>query len=155
MSETRVSHLFATGIFVAAVAGILSWRFYDELFAIPVTVSVTLWLMTLLCVVLALKIKGHIQGGTIGFGRTQLDPLRAAMWFAIGRASAWTGALVGGAYLGLASYVVPNASELVAASEDLAGVLSSLLGGISLSTAGVYLERACTLPPPTDAESIG
>ncbi|WJZ03686.1 DUF3180 domain-containing protein [Corynebacterium freiburgense] len=155
MTQTRVSHLFVAGFFTAAIAGILSWRFYDELFAIPVTVSLTLWLMTLLCVVLALKIKGHIEGGTIGFDSTQLDPLRAAMWFAIGRASAWTGALVGGAYLGLASYVVPNAGELVAASEDLAGVLASLLGGISLSAAGVYLERACTLPPPTDAESIG
>ena len=155
MTQTRVSHLFAVGFFVSAVSGILTWRFYEELFAIPVTVSITLWLMTILCVVLAWKVRGHIEGGTIGFGSTQLDPLRAAMWFAIGRASAWTRAVVGGAYLGLASYVVPNAGQLLAANEDLAGVLASLLGGISLSAAGVYLERACTLPPPTDAESIG
>ena len=68
----------------------------------------------------------------------------------VGKASAWTGAIVGGAYAGIAVYVLPKAGELVAASGDVAGVVSSALGGAAMCVTGVVLERHCEAPPPPD-----
>ena len=66
----------------------------------------------------------------------------------VGKASAWTGAALGGAYVGMAFFILPHAGELTAAAQDTAGVLSSALGGAAMSAAGVILERHCQAPPP-------
>ena len=73
----------------------------------------------------------------------------------IGKASAWTGAIIGGAYVGIGSYIVPRAGDLIAAGDDLPGVLASAFGGIALAVAGVYLERHCETPPPAEGEMVG
>ena len=53
----------------------------------------------------------------------------------------------------IASFVVPRSGELVAASDDLPGVLASLSGAVALCVAGVVLERHCVAPPPPDGET--
>ena len=85
--------------------------------------------------------------------RSQINPVTAAQWLVVGKASAWTGAIVSGVYAGIASFVVPRSGELVAASDDLPGVLASLSGAVALCVAGVVLERHCVAPPPPDGET--
>ncbi|MFV8381648.1 DUF3180 domain-containing protein [Corynebacterium hindlerae] len=152
MKSTSITALIFSGVVVACATAILTWGFYGSLPATAASASVTLWLLTLVCLVLAWRIRERKDAGKIGMDRSQLSPLLAAQFLVIAKASAWTGALVGGAYLGIAMYVLPRAADLVAAAEDVPGVIASTLGGIALSAAGVYLERNCETPPPTDGE---
>ncbi|MEX3514773.1 MULTISPECIES: DUF3180 domain-containing protein [unclassified Corynebacterium] len=148
MKRTSIGTLVGVGLFVAAAAAILTGRFYGSMLAIPATVSITLWVMTALCLGLAWKVRQAKNDDGIGLDRTQLNPLTIAQFMLVAKASAWTGTIVGGAYAGIACYVVPNAGRLAAASDDLTGVLASALGGLAMAIAGVVLERYCEVPPP-------
>ena len=79
-----------------------------------------------------------------------LNPMTITQFMLVGKASAWTGSIVGGIYAGIAVYVIPNVSTLAAASDDLVGVIASALGGLAMSAAGLRLERHCETPPPPD-----
>ena len=107
--------------------------------------------MALVCVVLGRRVANSRDDHGIGMDRSQLDPLTAARYLVFGQAAAWTGAILGGGYAGIASYVIPKASELVAAREDLPVVVAAAVGGVALAAAGVYLERACQNPMPPEA----
>lgn len=151
MKRTSISALVGVALFVAAAAAILTTRFYGSMLAIPATVSISLWAMALVCVLLTLKVRGAKDDEHgIGLDNSQLNPMTIAQFLLVGKASAWTGAIVGGAYAGMAVYVVPRAGELVAASGDLTGVVTSALGGAEMCVAGVVLERHCEVPPPSD-----
>lgn len=151
MTRTSISALIGTALFVAAAAAILTTRFYGSMLAIPATVSISLWAMALVCVLLTLKVRGAKDDEHgIGLDNSQLNPMTIAQFLLVGKASAWTGAIVGGAYVGMAVYVVPRAGELVAAAGDLVGVVTSALGGAAMCVSGVVLERHCEVPPPTD-----
>lgn len=152
MTRTRVSALVGVAVFFAAAAAMLTRRFYGSMMSIPATVSLTLWGMTLLCGVLAYKVYKAKQDDAYGIGldNSQLNPLTVMQFMLVGKASAWTGAIVGGAYIGIAIYVIPNVGHLVAASEDVLGVVLSALGGLALAIAGVVLERQCEVPPTSD-----
>lgn len=155
MQRTPIIGLVAAGGFTAAVAAILTWRFYGSMSTIPVNVSLTLWLMTAVCLVLAWKVRDRVADGRIGQDRSQLHPLTVALFLVIGKSSAWTGAIIGGGYLGVATYIVPRLGDLTAAADDLPGVLACVLGGLAMSVSGVYLERHCETPPPADGEPVG
>src|SRR5699024_6551955 len=106
----------------------------------------------ILCAGLAWKVhkaKGEDAHG-IGLDRSQINPMTIARFMLVGKASAWTGTIVGAAYLGMALYVVPMAGQIAAAADDVTGVVSSVLGGLAMAVAGVILERHCEVPPPTD-----
>ena len=151
MKRTSISALVGVALFVAAAAAILTTRFYGSMLAIPATVSISLWAMALVCVLLTLTVRGAKDDEHgIGLDNSQLNPMTIAQFLLVGKASAWTGAIVGGAYAGMAVYVVPRAGELVAAAGDLAGVVTSALGGVAMCIAGVVLERHCEVPPPSD-----
>lgn len=154
MTRTPVLWLVATGAFLAVGMAMITWSFYGSMMSIPITFSLTMWIMALVCVVFAWKVRDRLSAGLIGQDRSQLNPVTAAMFLVFGKASAWTGAIVGGAYIGIATYVIPHVGDLVAASEDLPGVLFSSLGGIALSAAGLYLERHCETPPPAEGELV-
>lgn len=156
MSRTSPRYLIALALVIAAGMAIVTWRFYGSFVPIPWAVSVTLWLLVVVNVAAAQKVKSSMEEEhSIGLDRSQLDPMTVALFAAMAKASAWTGSIVGGIYLGIASYVVPNAGRLEAAAEDLPGVLTSLIGAIALVVAALYLERHCETPPPTDGEPAG
>lgn len=151
MKRTSLGALIGVGVFMAAAAAILTTRFYGSMMAIPVTVSATLWLMVVVCLGLTWKVdKATDEDHGIGLDNSQLNPMTIAQFMLVGKASAWTGAIVGGLYAGVAVYVIPNAGTLVAAADDLVGVLASVIGGVAMSAAGLRLERHCETPPPPD-----
>ncbi|WP_394281437.1 DUF3180 domain-containing protein [Corynebacterium sp.] len=155
MTRTPISGLVGAGLFTAAALTILTWGFYGNFNAISPLASAALWIMAVVCAFLTYWVKKRRDEGLIGLDRSQLNPMMVANFMVIGKASAWTGAIVGGGYAGMAVYVVPNASVLVAAQADLPGVLSGAIGGVALSIAGVILERACEVSPPADGETVG
>lgn len=155
MKRTPIWALAAAGAFVAAVAAILTWGFYGSFASIHWGLSLTVWIMVAACILCTVKARKSMNDEAIGLDNSQLDPMTMAGFTVFSKASAWTGTLVGGAYLGIAIYVVPNAGFLAAAAEDLPGVLASLAAGIALAVAGVILERNCVTPPPPDGELVG
>lgn len=148
MKRTSVPALVGVGGFVAALTFIATGRLYGVMPGVPVAVSATLWVMAIVCVVIAINVRKRKEDGRIGLDRSQLNPVTAAQFLVIGMASAWTGAVIGGLYTGMAAWVAPRVGQLQAASEDLPGVIASALGGVVLAAAGIYLERSCEVDPP-------
>src|SRR5699024_8979488 len=93
--------------------------------------------------------KGEDAHG-IGLDRSQINPMTIARFMLVGKASAWTGTIVGSAYLGMALYVVPMAGQIVAAQDDVAGVVSSVLGRAAVAIHGIILAGRCEVAHPTD-----
>lgn len=147
MKKTNITVLVASGAFVAAAAAILTYGFYSDMPPLSAGVAAMLWLVAAVCAVMARVVRRNVGEGTVGFDRSQMSPIAIANWLAIGRASAWTGSIAAGAYIGIGLYVVPKAAQLVSAGEDLPAVLLSAAGGIGLSAAGLWLERSCEVPP--------
>lgn len=153
MKPTHIAALIGIAGFCAAATFIVVAQFYSYFPPVPTSVAITLWAMAGLCALLAVVVKGRVKDNRIGFDKSQLEPTRAANFLVMGKASAWTGAIFGGGYLGLAIYIIPRISMLTAAGEDTPKVIGALIGGFALSAAGLWLERACQAPPPKDAES--
>lgn len=155
MSRTNLLALAAAAAFCALATLIITWRFYGSLTAVPASGGALMWCLAVVCVIIALRVRDRKKDNRIGLDRSQLNPLRVAQFLVIGKASAWTGAIIGGAYIGMACYVLPMAAKLSAAADDTPTVIFAALGGVALSAAGVWLERTCEVPPPTDAELVG
>ncbi|AIT61849.1 DUF3180 domain-containing protein [Corynebacterium doosanense] len=150
MNRTSLGALAGTFVFLAAAFGILTWRFYGSFPPIPAAGAVTVWLLVAVVVVLILL----VRRADIGLDRTQLDPITVARMMIVGKASAWTGAVLGGLYSGVATYVIPQAGILAAAQDEAPVVLAAALGSLALSVAGVVLERHCEAPPPLDGQTV-
>lgn len=146
--------LIGAGGFSAAISAILTWRFYGSMTTIPITISISLWVLAVFCFFAGHRVRSQVGEGKIGQDRSQLNPVTAAYFLMLGKSAAWTGTVIGGVYVGVASYVIPRVGDLIAASSDLPGVLASALGGVALCAAGVYLERGCQVPPTQSGETI-
>ncbi|EEI26029.1 MULTISPECIES: DUF3180 domain-containing protein [Corynebacterium] len=151
MNLTDIRALIATGGFFAAAAAILTWRFYGAIGGFSAAASVTLWAIAALCGYLGWRVRRAMKDDNIGQDRSQLNPVTAAQWLVIGKTSAWTGGIVGGAYVGVLIVLLFNL-HLASAVDDLPGVIVSTLGGLAASAAGLYLERGCHIPPASSAE---
>ena len=151
MNLTDIRALIAAGGFFAAAAAILTWRFYGAIGGFSAAASVTLWAIAGLCAYLGWRVRRAMKDDNIGQDRSQLNPVTAAQWLVIGKTSAWTGGIVGGAYVGVLMVLLFNL-HLASAVDDLPGVIISTLGGLAASAAGLYLERGCHIPPASSAE---
>lgn len=151
MKRTSVGALAGTYLFLLAATAILTWRFYGLLPPVPAAGALTVWLLVVVVGTL-IVIR---RRGDVGLDRTQLDPITVARMMVVGKASAWTGAVLGGIYSGVAGYVLAQAGNLVAAQNETPAVVAAALGSIALAVAGVVLERHCEAPPPLDGETVG
>ena len=138
---------------MAAAAFILVRRFYGALTTVGVTASLPLWIVAATCLFIAYMVAKRREEGNVGLDRSQLNPMMAANFMLLGKASAWSGAICGGLFAGLLIYIAPRIDVLAAAQSDLPGTLSGTFGGLALAIAGVVLERACEVSPPTEGEA--
>ncbi|MDY3127603.1 MAG: DUF3180 domain-containing protein [Corynebacterium sp.] len=152
MKRTSIPLLIGVGVFLTLAVFIVVRGFYGHMMAIPATVSLPMWAVAVLCGGLAWKVYSAKKDKSFGIGldTSQLNPLTVAQFLVVGKAAAWTGTIVGSAYLGIALYVCPRVGELASASNDSVGVASAVLGGLAMAVAGVVLERHCEVPPPSD-----
>ncbi|MDY6050459.1 MAG: DUF3180 domain-containing protein [Corynebacterium sp.] len=152
MKLTSIPALIATSLFLAACSGIIVWRWYGEMNGFSASASVTVWVIALVCFLLARKLRAARADNMIGQDRSQISPVTAANWLVIGKASAWMGAIVGGAYLGILVFLLTQLSQLEAAVADLPGVIACLVGSILAAAAGIYLERSAHIDPPAHGD---
>lgn len=144
---TKISHL-ALVVLIAGVSGwVVGLSLYGSLPKISWSNSLLLWLMAVACSWAAWNIRKRIAEGGIGMDRSQWSPVLVANWMLVGKATAWIGAAFAGIYVGLCVYVWPLAGDVIAAGEDLPGVVITAVAGFIASAAGVYLERQCLVPP--------
>lgn len=108
------------------------------------------WVLTAVCLFAARWVRSAIDDERVGQDRSQVAPLVLARWLVVGTASAWLGAVLLGVNVGGLLWALPRWSELAAAAEDGPVAAVGALTGLALVAAGLWLERACRIPPDDD-----
>lgn len=153
MTRIATSTLVLVALVGAVAAYVLTGAFLGSL--PPIGWGwVTLLVVAAVDVLLALRIRSALSDGGVGQDRSQMHPLTIARCGALGQASAVLGAATGGLGAGLTLFFVPRLGDLAAAGEELPASIAVLVSGALLVAAGLFLESACSPPPPED-ESEG
>lgn len=146
-------------ITAALISIIVSWLIVRVSYSSlpPVSLFTAVWIFVLAGVDIwaSLYIRRRIEKGEVGLDRTQLNPLVALRWLALGKASSLFGAILAGITIGAGCYVWPKYSVLVAAHDDTLGLALIAIASLCLSIAGMRLEKACKVPPPSNDAHIG
>ncbi|MEZ3179365.1 DUF3180 domain-containing protein [Streptomyces pimonensis] len=157
MKELRIRVL--AGVFV--VAGILSWagaRLWNSLGtlpSVPVAAPIVLALIAVVLTATALSLRARLRAQRERrAGAKGVDPLMAARAVVFGQASALVAALVAGMYGGTGVFLLESLD--VPARRDQAVYAGfSVLAGIGVIVAAIFLERVCRLPEDDDTAGPG
>ena len=143
MSRTKPTHL----ILLAVLGGGLAWLLEVALTASgravvipPFTLALALAAIGVIVVLMALP----IRRATRGTASSRVDPFYAARTAMLAKASSLSGALVGGAGLGIAVYLL---SRSVPAVGSVTMAFATAAGAILLLIGGLIAEHMCTIPP--------
>lgn len=110
----------------------------------PFTLGVALLLIGVIIVVMALPVRRVARG----VPNARVDPFYATRVVMLAKASSLGGALLGGAGLGIAAYLLSRSVLPAVGSVTMAFAMA--LGGILLLVAGLVAEHMCTIPPDDD-----
>ncbi|MGW8380962.1 DUF3180 domain-containing protein [Streptomyces sp. ODS28] len=153
MRELRIRTL--AGLFV--VAGVLSWagaRLWDavgDLPGVPVAAPVVLALIAAVLLATALSLRARLkEQREREHGAKGVDPMMAARAVLFGQASALVAALVAGVYGGTGAFLLLGAPDAAARRDQALYAGLSVLAGIAVVAAAVFLERVCKLPDDED-----
>ncbi|AJP02583.1 integral membrane protein [Streptomyces cyaneogriseus subsp. noncyanogenus] len=148
MRELRIRVL--AGVFV--VAGVLSWagaRLWNSvgtLPSVPLAAPVVLALIAVVLLATALSLRARLRAQRERRpGAKGVDPLMAARAVVFGQASALVAALVSGVYGGTGVFLLEYL-EIPARRDQAFYAGFSVLAGIGVVAAGLFLERVCKLP---------
>ncbi|MEW2073647.1 DUF3180 domain-containing protein [Streptomyces sp. NPDC012403] len=157
MKELRIRVL--AGVFV--VAGILSWagaRLWNSLGtlpSVPVAAPIVLALIAVVLAATALSLRARLKAQR---ERQQdakgVDPLMAARAVVFGQASALVAALVAGMYGGTGVFLLESL-DIPARRDQAVYAGLSVLAGIGVIAAAIFLERVCKLPEDDDTGGPG
>lgn len=140
---------------VAVVAGVIAylavrWS-YQRLPGLPSLAGLPALVIGAGEAVYGLNLRRRIRD--TGPGRRPVDGLSVARAVVVAKATALAGAAVGGLWLGVLAYVVPEASTLAAAAVDRTSAVIGLGCAIAMAAGALWLERSCRAPDdrqPTD-----
>ena len=150
---TRVRDLVLISLAYAGFGWFLAHSFYASLPTIPLLVGLPLLVLAALEVALGKHLRSRIENSKIGGGLRETDPILVARSAMLAKASALVGVLTAGLWAGTLIYLIPKASRLSAAADDLPGVIIGLAAGIMLTGAAVWLERCCVTPPQSTLDA--
>jgi hypothetical protein len=146
--ELRIRVL--AGVFV--VAGILSWagaRLWNSvgtLPSVPLAAPVVLALIAVVLTATALSLRGRFKAQRERRPEAKgVDPLMAARAVVFGQASALVAALVAGMYGGTGVFLL-ELLDIPARRDQAIYAGFSVVAGIAVIVAAVFLERVCRLP---------
>ncbi|MFF4208492.1 DUF3180 domain-containing protein [Streptomyces sp. NPDC001796] len=152
MRELRIRTLVA----VFVVAGVLSWagaRLWDAvgtLPRVPLAAPVVLALIAVVLLATALSLRSRLKAQR---ERQQdakgVDPLMAARAVVFGQASALVAALVAGMYGGTGVFLL-GSLDLPSRRDQAIYAGFSVVAGIAVIAAALFLERVCKLPEDDD-----
>ncbi|MFE2991234.1 DUF3180 domain-containing protein [Streptomyces sp. NPDC059262] len=157
MKQLRIRTL--AGLFL--VAGVLSWagaRFWDSIGTlprVPLAAPIVLAVIAVILLATALSIRARLRAQRERRpGAKGVDPLMAARALVFGQASALVAALVAGMYGGTGAFLLEHLD--VPARRDQAIYAGfSVLTGIAVIAAALFLERVCKLPEDDDEDHGG
>ncbi|WP_433388312.1 DUF3180 domain-containing protein [Micromonospora sp. KLBMP9576] len=148
MGPTRLSTLVVAGLGAAAVAWfVVSALYYDYLPDLPWLPAVTLAALAVLEAYAAVNTRGRVERRP---GRDPVNPLLVARFVVLAKASALAGAIFAGFYAGLAGWLLVETTDAAAGDRPVA--VASLLSGLALVAAALFLERSCRVPERDDDE---
>ncbi|MER5439186.1 DUF3180 domain-containing protein [Streptomyces sp. NPDC002790] len=154
MKQLRIRTL--VGLF--AVAGVLSWagaRLWDSLGTlpkVPLAAPIVLAVIAVVLLATALSLRSRLRAQRERRPEAKgVDPMMAARALVFGQASALVAALVTGMYGGTGVFLLESLD--VPAHRDQAIYAGlSVLTGVAVVAAAIFLERVCKLPEDEDPE---
>ncbi|MET9013057.1 DUF3180 domain-containing protein [Streptomyces olivaceoviridis] len=157
MRELRIRVL--AGVFV--VAGVLSWagaRLWNSigtLPSVPLAAPVVLALIAVVLLSTALSLRARLRAQRERRpGAKGVDPLMAARAVVFGQASALVAALVAGMYGGTGVFLL-ELLDIPARRDQAIYAGFSVVAGIGVIAAAIFLERVCKLPEDDDQNHQG
>ncbi|MGP3952080.1 DUF3180 domain-containing protein [Streptomyces sp. 7N604] len=155
MKQLRVRVLF--GLF--AVAGVLSWagaRLWDTfgtLPRVPVAAPIVLGAIAAVLAATALSLRARLNAQRERRpGAKGVDPLVAARAVVFGQASALVAALVAGMYGGAFVFLLLDGLDAGPRRDQAIYAGLSVVAGIAVVIAALFLERVCKLPEDEDED---
>ncbi|MEU0069433.1 DUF3180 domain-containing protein [Streptomyces sp. NPDC006332] len=152
MRELRIRVLI--GVF--AVAGVLSWagaRLWNSvgtLPSVPLAAPIVLGLIAVVLLATALSIRARLKAQRERRPEAKgVDPLMAARAVVFGQSSALVAALVSGMYGGTGVFLLESL-DIPARRDQAIYAGFSVLAGIGVIVAAIFLERVCRLPEDDD-----
>ncbi|WP_037850496.1 DUF3180 domain-containing protein [Streptomyces sp. NRRL S-340] len=157
MKELRIRVL--AGVFV--VAGVLSWagaRLWNAvgtLPSVPLAAPIVLGLIAVVLLSTALSLRARLRAQRERRpGAKGVDPLMAARAVVFGQASALVAALVAGMYGGAGVFLL-ELLDLPTRRDQAIYAGASVLTGLAVIAAALFLERVCKLPEDDDQDHGG
>ncbi|RSS94514.1 DUF3180 domain-containing protein [Streptomyces sp. WAC05292] len=143
------------GIF--AVAGVLSWagarlwNAYGSLPGVPLAAPVVLGAIAVVLLATALSLRSRLKAQRERRPDAKgVEPLMAARALVFGQASALVAALVAGMYGGVGVFLLTDGLEVPARRDQAWYAAFSVLAGIAVIAAALFLERVLKLPEDDD-----
>lgn len=136
-------------LFVGAT--VISWVLVRQLYGDipPLRWYMPVWagVLALAEAVFGLRLKDRIARRR---GAEPVDPIIAARALALGKASAYVGALLGGLWLGFTGYLAGQWGFLASAERDAVVAIIGVVLSLALGAAGLWLESCCRVPKDPD-----
>ncbi|MGI5470104.1 DUF3180 domain-containing protein [Streptomyces sp. CA-132043] len=153
MKQLKIKVL--VGLFV--VAGVLAWagaRLWDALGSlpsVPLAAPIVLALIAAVLAATALSLRSRLKAQRERVqGAKGVEPMMAARAVLFGQASALVASLVSGLYGGVAVFLLTSGSAGPGRTDQTVYAGLSVLAGIAVVAAAVFLERVCKLPDDDD-----
>ncbi|MFI6804085.1 DUF3180 domain-containing protein [Streptomyces luteogriseus] len=157
MRELRIRVLAA----VFVVAGVLSWagaRLWNSvgtLPSVPLAAPIVLAVIAVVLLATALSIRARLKAQRERRPEAKgVDPLMAARAVVFGHASALVAALVAGMYGGTGVFLLESL-DIPARRDQAIYAGLSVLAGIGVIAAAIFLERVCKLPEDDENDGTG
>ncbi|MER7405538.1 DUF3180 domain-containing protein [Streptomyces sp. NPDC000070] len=157
MKELRIRVL--VGVFV--VAGVLSWagaRLWNSigtLPSVPVAAPIVLALLAVVLLATALSLRARLKAQRERQPDAKgVDPMMAARAVVFGQASALVAALVAGMYGGTGVFLLESLDNPARRDQAISAGFS-VLAGIGVIAAALFLERVCKLPEDDEHDGTG
>ncbi len=147
MTPTRPRHLLAIALVVAVLANLVFRLFYGSLPGFPLLGGMTLGVLGIAEAIGGRALRARIRRKP---GTTPVQPLVAARAVLLAKASSVAGAVVGGGWLGLLVFTVPQAGTIQAAASDTAAAAVGLACALVLVGGALWLEYCCRTPDDPD-----
>ncbi|MFF3505255.1 DUF3180 domain-containing protein [Streptomyces sp. NPDC003247] len=152
MRELRIRTL--AGVFV--VAGVLSWagaRLWNSvgtLPSVPLAAPIVLAVIAAILLATALSLRARLKAQRERRPEAKgVDPLMAARAVVFGQSSALVAALVAGMYGGTGVFLLESL-DIPARRDQAIYAGFSVLAGVAVIAAALFLERVCKLPEDDD-----
>lgn len=147
MGPTRVRDVLAAAVGVALLCYPLMGELYRRFPPITVWTGLSLAAVAAGEVGWGRHVRAKIADGRIGPGSDRLHPLAVARTVAVGKASAWLGALTLGFWAAVLAYLLPRRASVHVAAQDTGGAVVAALSALALLVAAVWLQHCCKSPP--------